>query len=93
MLDSAVRHLNLDEDIISVTLDSEPKHLQTLHRFIYICTHLRIPYNVLVIQLFNTIPLIASIALMSELWLGDDPNDMTAESLGEMGNISQAENS
>ena len=83
-MDSAVCQLKLDDGNSSGALDSEPKHLQTLYRFIYICTRLRILYNKLVIQLFSTIPLIASIALMSALWLGDDPNDMDAESLGEM---------
>ena len=49
---------------------------------------MRIPYNKLVIEFFNTIPLIASIALMSELWLGDGPNETAAESLGWNGETS-----
>ena len=92
VLDSAAYQLSSAKTVLAGLFDSEPKHLQTLYRFIYIRTHLRIPYNKLVIQLFSTIPLMALIALMSELWIGDDPNDTDADSPGEIKNILQAEN-
>ena len=51
--------------------------------FVLICAR---TYVVLVTQFATTIPLIASIALMADLWLGDDPKDVSAAALGKVKN-------